>query len=121
MSTTSGGRRARDNVVAFVNLGCMERGLQFFDGVAADIFDNMTTVVLSHAPDATVFNVERHAVGRHHRSVRVRTWQSTIDTADRVVARTAEGSRRSRLAITGRATSPTTSGESWQQDHRCHA
>jgi transposase len=38
-------------------LRCMERGLQFFDGVAtADIFDNMKTVVLSHAPHATVFN-----------------------------------------------------------------
>jgi len=38
-------------------LRCMERGLQFFGGVAtADIFDNMKTVVLSHAPHATVFN-----------------------------------------------------------------
>jgi hypothetical protein len=35
----------------------MERGLHFFGGVAiADIFDNMKTVVLSHAPHATVFN-----------------------------------------------------------------
>lgn len=38
-------------------LRCMERGLRFFGGVAtADIFDNMKTVVLSHAPHATVFN-----------------------------------------------------------------
>jgi len=38
-------------------LRCMERGLQFFGGVAlADIFDNMKTVVLSHEPHATVFN-----------------------------------------------------------------
>jgi transposase len=38
-------------------LRCMERGLKFFGGVAAaDIFDNMKTVVLSHAPHATVFN-----------------------------------------------------------------
>ena len=38
-------------------LRCMERGLQFFGGVAeADIFDNMKTVVLSHTPHATVFN-----------------------------------------------------------------
>lgn len=38
-------------------LRCMERGLHFFGGVAvADIFDNMKTVVLSHAPHATVFN-----------------------------------------------------------------
>jgi transposase len=38
-------------------LRCMERGLAFFGGVAkADIFDNMRTVVLSHAPHATVFN-----------------------------------------------------------------
>ncbi len=34
----------------------MERGLQFFGGVAeADIFDNMKRVVLSHTPHATVF------------------------------------------------------------------
>jgi transposase len=38
-------------------LRCMERGLKFFGGVAAaDIFDNMKTVVLSHTPHATVFN-----------------------------------------------------------------
>jgi hypothetical protein len=38
-------------------LRCMERGLAFFGGVAlADIFDNMRTVVLSHAPHVTVFN-----------------------------------------------------------------
>ena len=38
-------------------LRCMERGLAFFGGVAhADIFDNMKTVVLSHTPQATVFN-----------------------------------------------------------------
>jgi transposase len=38
-------------------LRCMERGLQFFGGVAtADIFDNMKTVVQSHTPHATVFN-----------------------------------------------------------------
>src|SRR5689334_4685310 len=38
-------------------LRCMERGLRFFGGVAAaDIFDNMKTVVLSHEPHATVFN-----------------------------------------------------------------
>jgi transposase len=38
-------------------LRCMERGLAFFEGVAhADIFDNMKTVVLSHTPQATVFN-----------------------------------------------------------------
>lgn len=38
-------------------LRCMERGIKFFGGVAAaDIFDNMKTVVLSHAPHATVFN-----------------------------------------------------------------
>jgi transposase len=38
-------------------LRCMERGIRFFGGVAtADIFDNMKTVVLSHAPHATVFN-----------------------------------------------------------------
>ena len=38
-------------------LRCMERGLRFFGGVAtADIFDNMKTVVISHAPHATVFN-----------------------------------------------------------------
>src|SRR5215471_18591164 len=38
-------------------LRCMERSLKFFGGVAvADIFDNMRTVVLSHAPHATVFN-----------------------------------------------------------------
>ena len=38
-------------------LRCMERGLQFFGGVAvADIFDNMKTVVLSHTAQATVFN-----------------------------------------------------------------
>lgn len=38
-------------------LRCMERGVRFFGGVAvADIFDNMKTVVLSHAPHATVFN-----------------------------------------------------------------
>lgn len=35
----------------------MERGLQFFGGVAlADIFDNMKTVVTSHTAHATVFN-----------------------------------------------------------------
>lgn len=38
-------------------LRCMERGLRFFGGVAtSDIFDNMKTVVLSHTPQATVFN-----------------------------------------------------------------
>jgi transposase len=38
-------------------LRCMERALHFFGGVAlADIFDNMKTVVLSHTPQATVFN-----------------------------------------------------------------
>jgi transposase len=38
-------------------LRCMERGLAFFKGVAhADIFDNLKTVVLSHTPQATVFN-----------------------------------------------------------------
>jgi len=38
-------------------LRCMERALGFFGGVAvADIFDNMKTVVLSHTPQATVFN-----------------------------------------------------------------
>jgi transposase len=38
-------------------LRCMERALRFFGGVAlADIFDNMKTVVLSHARHATVFN-----------------------------------------------------------------
>jgi len=38
-------------------LRCMERALRFFGGVAAaDIFDNMKTVVLSHTPQATVFN-----------------------------------------------------------------
>jgi transposase len=38
-------------------LRCMERALLFFGGVAlADIFDNMKTVVLSHTPQATVFN-----------------------------------------------------------------
>lgn len=38
-------------------LRCLERGLAFFGGVAAaDIFDNMKTVVLSHTPHATVFN-----------------------------------------------------------------
>jgi transposase len=38
-------------------LRCMERGLQFFGGVAtADIFDNMKTVVQSHTAHATVFN-----------------------------------------------------------------
>ncbi len=35
-------------------LRCMERGLRFFGGVAtADIFDNIKTVVISHAPHAT--------------------------------------------------------------------
>lgn len=38
-------------------LRCMERALDFFGGVAvADIFDNMKTVVLSHTPQATIFN-----------------------------------------------------------------
>jgi transposase len=38
-------------------LRCMERALRFYGGVAlADIFDNMKTVVLSHTPQATVFN-----------------------------------------------------------------
>lgn len=38
-------------------LRCMERGLRFFGGTTkADIFDNMKTVVLSHTPQATVFN-----------------------------------------------------------------
>jgi transposase len=38
-------------------LRCMERGLRFFGSVAtADILDNMKTVVLSHTPQATVFN-----------------------------------------------------------------
>jgi transposase len=38
-------------------LRCMERGMRFYGGVtAADIFDNMKTVVLSHTPTATVFN-----------------------------------------------------------------
>jgi transposase len=38
-------------------LRCMERALRFFGGVAlADIFDNMKTVVVSHARHATVFN-----------------------------------------------------------------
>jgi transposase len=38
-------------------LRCLERALAFFGGVAhADIFDNLKTVVLSHTPQATVFN-----------------------------------------------------------------
>jgi len=38
-------------------LRCMDRCLRFFGGTtAADIFDNMKTVVLSHTPSATVFN-----------------------------------------------------------------
>ena len=38
-------------------LRCMERSLRFFGGTtAADIFDNMKTVVTSHTPTATVFN-----------------------------------------------------------------
>jgi len=38
-------------------LRCMERCATFFGGTtAADIFDNMKTVVLSHTPTATVFN-----------------------------------------------------------------
>jgi len=38
-------------------LRCMERAVRFFGGVAvADIFDNMKTVILSHTPQATVFN-----------------------------------------------------------------
>jgi transposase len=38
-------------------LRCMDRCLRFFGGTtAADIFDNMKTVVLSHTPVATVFN-----------------------------------------------------------------
>jgi transposase len=38
-------------------LRCMDRCLKFFGGsTAADIFDNMKTVVLSHTPLATVFN-----------------------------------------------------------------
>ena len=38
-------------------LRCMERCVRFFGGTtAADIFDNMKTVVLSHTPTATVFN-----------------------------------------------------------------
>ena len=38
-------------------LRCMERCLRFFGGTtAADIFDNMKTVVLSHTATATVFN-----------------------------------------------------------------
>ena len=38
-------------------LRCMDRCLRFFEGsTAADIFDNMKTVVLSHTAQATVFN-----------------------------------------------------------------
>lgn len=38
-------------------LRCMDRALTFFGGcTAASIFDNMKTVVLSHAPPATRFN-----------------------------------------------------------------
>jgi transposase len=38
-------------------LRCMDRCLKFFGGsTAADIFDNMKTVVLSHTAQATVFN-----------------------------------------------------------------
>jgi len=38
-------------------LRCMDRCLRFFGGTtAADIFDNMKTVVLSHTATATVFN-----------------------------------------------------------------
>jgi transposase len=38
-------------------LRCMDRCLKFFEGsTAADIFDNMKTVVLSHTAIATVFN-----------------------------------------------------------------
>jgi transposase len=38
-------------------LRCMDRALAFFGGcTAASIFDNMKTVVLSHAPPATRFN-----------------------------------------------------------------
>src|ERR1700738_4717796 len=38
-------------------LRCMDRCLAFFEGsTAADIFDNMKTVVLSHTATATVFN-----------------------------------------------------------------
>jgi transposase len=38
-------------------LRCMDRCLEFFQGsTAADIFDNMKTVVLSHTASATVFN-----------------------------------------------------------------
>ena len=38
-------------------LRCMDRCLKFFGGsTAADIFDNMKTVVLSHTAHATVFN-----------------------------------------------------------------
>ena len=46
-------------------LRCMERGIEFFGGVAeADIFDNMKTVVLSHTPHATVFNPKFLAYAR---------------------------------------------------------
>ena len=39
-------------------LRCMDRGLAFFGGVTTvDIFDNMKTVVRSHTPHATVFNL----------------------------------------------------------------
>jgi transposase len=39
-------------------LRCMDRGLKFFGGsTVVDIFDNMKTVVLSHTPVATVFNL----------------------------------------------------------------
>ena len=66
-------------------LRCMERALSFFGGTtAADIFDNMKTVVLQHTPAAMVFNprfleyarVRRFAavacnVGRGHEKGRV--------------------------------------------------
>lgn len=39
-------------------LRCMERGLHFYGGsTVVDIFDNMKTVVQSHTPVATVFNL----------------------------------------------------------------
>ena len=46
-------------------LRCMERCLAFFGGTtAADIFDNMKTVVLSHTATATVFNPKFLAYAR---------------------------------------------------------